>query len=145
VRLWSLHPKYLDARGLVAVWREGLLALAVLEERTRGYRRHPQLDRFRSAHDPAGLVELYLLHVFEEGQARGYAFNREKIGNPSRRRSLPVTTGQLDFELLHLKRKLRVRSPTAYARIRGLSRAEPHPMFRPVPGSVEPWERAQAR
>jgi hypothetical protein len=29
-RIWSLHPKYLDARGLVALWREGLLAQAVL-------------------------------------------------------------------------------------------------------------------
>jgi len=25
MRLWTLHPKYLDARGLVALWREGLL------------------------------------------------------------------------------------------------------------------------
>jgi hypothetical protein len=38
---------YLDGRGLVALWREALLAQAVLRGRTRGYR-HPQLARFRS-------------------------------------------------------------------------------------------------
>ena len=30
MRLWSLSPRYLDVKGLVAVWREGLLADAVL-------------------------------------------------------------------------------------------------------------------
>lgn len=43
MRLWSLHPQYLDAKGLVALWREGLLAQAVLAGQTRGYKRHPQL------------------------------------------------------------------------------------------------------
>lgn len=31
MRLWSLHPSYLDAVGLVALWREGLLARKVLQ------------------------------------------------------------------------------------------------------------------
>ncbi|WP_368086417.1 pyrimidine dimer DNA glycosylase/endonuclease V [Nitrosomonas sp. Nm34] len=26
MRLWSIHPKYLDAKGLLALWREGLQA-----------------------------------------------------------------------------------------------------------------------
>jgi hypothetical protein len=47
VRLWSLHPRYLDAAGLTAAWREALLAQKVLAGATRGYRRHPQLERFR--------------------------------------------------------------------------------------------------
>ena len=38
MRLWSLRPKYLDSQGLVALWREGLLAQAVLRGKTRGYR-----------------------------------------------------------------------------------------------------------
>ena len=32
MRIWSLHPKYLDAKGVVALWRETLLAKNVLEE-----------------------------------------------------------------------------------------------------------------
>jgi len=30
MRLWSIHPKYLDRQGLLAVWRESLLAQSVL-------------------------------------------------------------------------------------------------------------------
>jgi len=52
VRLWSVHPEYLDSRGLVALWREALLAQAVLRGETRGYRRHPRLARFRARPDP---------------------------------------------------------------------------------------------
>jgi hypothetical protein len=43
MRLWSLHPQYLDPAGLVAVWREGLLARAVFAGQTTGYKHHPQL------------------------------------------------------------------------------------------------------
>ena len=46
MRLWSLHPKYLDIKGLVACWREGLLARKVLLDQTKGYKNHPQLIRF---------------------------------------------------------------------------------------------------
>lgn len=46
VRLWSLHPRYLDTAGLTAGWREALLAQKVLTGVTRGYRHHPQLERF---------------------------------------------------------------------------------------------------
>ena len=52
MRLWTLHPRYLDARGLVALWREALLAQKVLRGKTRGYRAHPQLQRFREQADP---------------------------------------------------------------------------------------------
>ena len=37
MRLWSLHPRCLDAKGLVALWREGLLAQEVLRGKTRDY------------------------------------------------------------------------------------------------------------
>jgi hypothetical protein len=30
MRLWTLHPQYLDPRGLVALWRVALLAQQVL-------------------------------------------------------------------------------------------------------------------
>ena len=59
MRLWSIHPKYLDARGLVALWREGLLAQKVLKGETRGYINHPQLNRFNSKRDPIGAIGRY--------------------------------------------------------------------------------------
>jgi hypothetical protein len=42
MRVWSLHPQHLDGKALVALWREGLLALAVVQGRSCGYRHHPQ-------------------------------------------------------------------------------------------------------
>ena len=60
MRLWTLHPKYLDAQGLVALWREGLLARAVLRGMTKGYRHHPQLQRFRAHASPRAAINLYL-------------------------------------------------------------------------------------
>ena len=44
MRLWSLHPKYLDKLGLLGLWRESLLAQKVLLGKTKGYKNHPQLN-----------------------------------------------------------------------------------------------------
>ncbi|HTZ52735.1 MAG TPA: pyrimidine dimer DNA glycosylase/endonuclease V [Spirochaetia bacterium] len=141
MRLWSLHPSYLDSRGLVALWREGLLALAVLRGRTRGYRAHPQLDRFRAAPDPVLAVRRYLWYVYEEATARGYRFDGKKLGAEPRCPRLRVTRGQLAYELDHLRAKLRRRDPARYRDIRTLARPRPHPLFVAVRGDVEPWER----
>lgn len=141
MRLWSLHPSLLDAQGLVALWREGLLAQKVLLGQTRGYRFHPQLDRFRSTKNPVAALSAYLWAVADEAAARGYHFDASKIAKPRRRTApIPVTRGQLEFEHAHLKRKLRARDPS---RLRLLKTAalRPHPLLRVVAGEVEPWER----
>jgi len=145
VRLWSLHPRYLDAKGLVALWREALLARAMLRGATRGYRRHPQLDRFRRHATPTLAINAYLAAVHTESLARGYRFDRSRFG-PVRRdaAALPLNDGQLDLEWRHLLAKLEVRDPSLHARWRGLVRPEPHPLFRLQPGPVAGWERAVA-
>src|SRR5512136_1538149 len=101
MRLWSIHPCYLDTKGLVACWREGLLARKVLQGTTKGYRNHPQLDRFKEQADPVGLMDAYLLAVHEEATKRGYIFKREKLGTPISDYQLTVTDGQLRYELSH--------------------------------------------
>ncbi|HEV2285729.1 MAG TPA: pyrimidine dimer DNA glycosylase/endonuclease V [Steroidobacteraceae bacterium] len=141
MRLWTLHPKYLDAQGLVALWREGLLARAVLRGATRGYRHHPQLTRFRSPAAPRATINAYLRIVAAEAAARGYSFNQSKLGPGRGARPLRATRGQLAYEWQHLMRKLRRRSPALYARWRGTRLPEAHPLFRLVAGGVEPWER----
>jgi hypothetical protein len=141
MRLWTLHPQYLDAQGLVALWREGLLARAVLRRETKGYRHHPQLARFRAHPAPVAAINAYLRLVLVEAQARGYAFDRKKIGPLRPGIRLRATQGQLEFERQHLLRKLRVRSPQLYRLRRRLAAFEPHPLFRMVPGGLEPWER----
>lgn len=143
MRLWSLHPSLLDRAALVAGWREGLLAQAVLLGRTKGYRNHPQLDRFREHPDPAGAVAAWLLALADEASVRGYRFDRGRvvaapIGSPA----LEVTSGQLDLELEHLRAKVSVRDPDWLPR---LDAPRPHPLFTVRPGGVEPWERAVDR
>jgi hypothetical protein len=141
MRLWSLHPRYLDARGLVALWREALLAQAVLRGRTRGYRRHPQLERFAAAPSPLGAIGAYLRGVDAEARTRGYAFQSSKIGRTPWDGRLAVTRGQLQYEREHLVRKLRVRDPERLSRLRGIRTPDPHPLFRIVAGGVAEWEK----
>lgn len=142
MRLWSLHPQHLDRQGLTACWREALLAQAVLAGATRGYTRHPQLERFRDAPDPLALVGAYLVGVAEEAARRGYRFDRERIRIPAAPAGqLTVTEGQLALEWRHLLGKLATRSPDDAARQRDTA-PRAHPLFRVVPGPVAPWERA---
>ena len=145
MRLWTLHPRYLDAQGLVALWREALLARAVLRGRTAGYRHHPQLERFRAHRTPRAAINAYLASSAAEAQARGYSFDRSKIGPWRRGIRLPATAGQVAYEWRHLKRKLARRSPEVRRRWRSERRPVVHPLFRIVPGDVESWERGAQR
>ena len=145
MRLWTLHPRYLDRQGLLALWREGLLARAVLRGRTRGYRHHPQLQRFRAHPYPLAAINAYLGAVAEEAARRGYAFDRRKLGPVRAAARLPATRGQLRYEWSHLLRKLRQRSPTWYERWQAQRRPRAHPLFTVKPGAIAVWERSGRR
>lgn len=142
MRLWSLHPAHLDRPGLVALWREGLLAQAVLAGRTRGYRHHPQLERFRECPSPRGALAAYLDAVRQEAAVRGYRFDPARVDDvPRWEGQLTVTTGQLELERAHLLDKLAVRSPADHV-VQQRREMGAHPLFTVVPGPVAPWERA---
>jgi hypothetical protein len=141
MRLWSLHPRYLDPQGLVALWREALLARAVLCGNTRGYRSHPQLERFRSQTAPRAAISSYLKGVHSEATTRGYSFDRSKIGRARTEVSLFVTAGQVEYEWQHLLQKLAARNPALYQQWRAVSAPECHPLFQVQPGPIESWER----
>lgn len=145
MRLWSLHPRYLDPQGLVALWREGLLARAVLAGHTRGYTRHPQLARFRASVDPLGYIDAYLAAVHAEATRRDYAFDLRKLGAIRRLPRLRVTRGQLDHEWAHLNAKLQARAPDWWAGLADAGVPQPHPLFARVPGGVADWEVAAHR
>ncbi len=164
MRLWSLHPKYLDAKGLVALWREGLLAQKVLLGLTRGYTRHPQLQRFRETADPVTAIGTYLRQVVLEARRRGYAFDESKIVRDAvhdvTRNVTPdgahacvaatepvpfmtVSDGQLDCEWRHLLRKLAQRCPAMHEALRDQVQPDAHPIFIVVAGPAAHWERAE--
>jgi hypothetical protein len=140
MRLWSLHPRYLDSRGLVACWRETLLAQKVLAGGTKGYRHHPQLKRFQATAQPLAAVAAYLRALAAEAEARGYHFDTSKINAGEFAGPLTVTSGQLEHEWQHLLVKLAQRAPQAYETWLVLAVPDPHPLFVVVPGPIAPWE-----
>ncbi len=148
MRVWSVQPRYLDRQGLVACWRESLLAQAVLAGRTRGYRSHSQLVRFRATAEPVATIGAYLLVLAEEARERGYRFDTTRIDRPAAIGpqdggvpQLPVTDGQVAYEWAHLRAKLAVRSPDRLPLVDAVDVVEVHPLFVRVPGAIEPWER----
>ncbi len=141
MRLWTIHPCHLDPRGLVALWREALLARAVLRDRTRGYRYHPQLERFQECERPLAAISTYLASIHDDATRRGYRFDRALIGPTRTHERIAVTRGQVAHEWQHLLAKLEVRSPQLLDAARGVARPRVHPLFRLEPGSVASWER----
>lgn len=142
MRLWTIHPRYLDTKGLLAAWREALLAQKVLQNKTRGYRNHPQLLRFRACESPTGSIANYLHGIYEEAVERGYSFDSSKIDAAQFSASIRCTRGQLMHEWTHLKLKLKTRDPKRYSKIVGIVEPHSHPLFQIVDGDVEDWERA---
>ena len=142
MRLWSLSPKYLDRQGLLAVWREALLAKKVLEGKTRGYKNHPQLDRFKAQAKPLDHISAYLQGVYEEAVLRGYKFNRAKAGLLKKSlKDIKVSSGQIEYEFQHLLKKLVKRDKSRYHELKGLVKPLLHPLFKAKKGGIELWER----
>lgn len=140
MRIWSLHPKYLDSKGLVALWRETLLAKHVLEGRTKGYINHPQLIRFKQQENPLDCINGYLSGVHEESALRGYHFDKSKIDWTFRKTKIPVTEGQMSYERDHLLKKLSVREQARYEHFLSLKDFESHHIFYVVKGDIASWE-----
>ena len=142
MRLWSLNPRYLDAQGLVALWREALLARAVLRGETKGYQHHPQLIRFYAHPQPLDAIEYYLHGVYEEAYLRGYSFNRDKLSAVQPLISLiDVTDGQLNYEWQHLTQKIAKRSPKLLPTILSIAYPKPHSIFQIIDGEIASWEK----
>ncbi len=140
MRIWSVHPKYLDAKGLVALWRETLLAKNVLMDRTKGYVNHPQLIRFKETKNPVKSINYYLQTVWEEAKNRKYNFDSSKFDVETEIEKIPITVGQIDYETSHLMKKLAKRDAVRYKQYVNQV-LEVHPLFYLKEGSVEAWER----
>ena len=129
MRIWSIHPKYLDTKGLVALWRETLLAKNVLEGKTKGYKNHPQLMRFKNSDNSLQGINQYLAEVYQESQTRGYHFNKDKFNIYLEPLTLTVTLGQIEYETQHLLKKLKIRDSDRYYRLLNETVIDPHPLF----------------
>ena len=140
MRIWSLHPRYLDTKGLVALWRETLLAKNVLLGNTKGYKNHPQLIRFKNAVNTNDAINQYLSEVYKESLRKGYNFNKEKINWNFSQSQITVTKGQIEYEKNHLLKKLEIRDKQKHLQILQETEIETHPIFRVIEGEIEEWE-----
>jgi hypothetical protein len=141
MRIWSIHPKYLDSKGFVALWREALLAKNVLECKTVGYLNHPQLDRFKNSKNPLDAINQYLSSIYDESVDRHFTFDSTKFRKPIVPLFLTVNEGQIIFEFKHLLCKLKSREINLYQKLKETKTIIPHPMFKIIKGKIENWER----
>ena len=143
MRLWFIRFDWLDTIGLVALWRESLLAREVLEGNTIGYRNHPQLTRFKSYSSPSNAINTYLLYIKEEADRRGFLFDGSKIAISSADKSIKihVSQGQLDYELHLLKNKLAIRSKNKLQTVLNIESGQPNNLFVSYYGPIKPWEK----
>ena len=140
MRIWSIHPKYLDTKGIVALWRETLLAKNVLEGNTKGYKNHPQLIRFKATDNPVKAINQYLAEVWEEATRRGYNFDRNKIDFDFKKIKIEVTIGQMDYEFSHLLKKLELRDRARFDQYKNLNSVDSAEIFKEIEGEIEKWE-----
>lgn len=145
MRLWSLHPKYLDTTGLIALWREALLAQKVIAGRVKAFRNHPQLERFRNSATPGKAIKNYLMGVWEEAERRGYNFDRSKIGRVYPTSRIPVARAQLKYEFDLLRTRLKTRDSLKYQELSTVRKIKCHPIFRLVEGGIEEWEKVRRK
>ena len=140
MRIWSIHPKYLDTKGIVALWRETLLAKNVLEGNTKGYKNHPQLIRFKATGNPVEAINQYLAEIWEEATRRGYNFDRNKIDFDFKKIKIEVTIGQMDYEFSHLLKKLELRDRARFDQYKNLNSVDSAEIFKEIEGEIEKWE-----
>ncbi|MGV8142181.1 MAG: pyrimidine dimer DNA glycosylase/endonuclease V [Candidatus Pacearchaeota archaeon] len=141
MRIWSLHPKYLDTKGILALWRETLLAKNVLDGKTKGYKNHPQLNRFKTHPNPLVAINFYLGEIYKESLVRGYNFSKDKFTIIEDLEKIPVNKGQIEYEFKHLKSKLMKRDEEKFNQIISEKNVQTHPLFTQVLGEIESWEK----
>lgn len=145
MRLWSIHPKYLDVKGLLGLWRESLLAKTVLLGKCKAYYHHPQLYRFLNTCNPIIYINLYLKYIYKESKQRKYSFNKKKIDffDDINYKKINITNDQLTYELNHLKKKLKKRSIINFNYLINIhnKNIEANPIFNIINGNIEKWEK----
>ena len=140
MRLWRLDPSYLDGIGLIAAWREALLGKSALVKK-QAYYNHNNLIDFKAYSDPINQMNWFLFYIWIESLNRHYKFDESKIGRLHPYTKMQVTTGQVEYELRHLKHKLIERSPSELPRLLQYDTIKAHRLFVITDGPVMPWEK----
>lgn len=137
MRLWTIHPEYLDNKQLSTLWRDTLLAKNVLSGLTKHHKSDSQLNRFQNHPIPRKAINFYLSIIWEESQNRNMPFDESKFSKTSLKEKefIEVNTGQVSFEFKRLKQEQKNDIIQIPAKIKI------HPLFKSVNGPVEVWEK----
>lgn len=120
----------MDKHGLIALWREGLLAQKALNGGAKGYQNNPQLVRFKRQDNPLKAIGTYLSFVAAEGARQGYKLNHEKILYPNFDEAvIEADLGQVAFEKEHLKDKLKRRDVIKFEELSSSKTIDANPIF----------------
>lgn len=156
MRLWTIHPKYLDGKRLTSQWKEGIQMMHIWKEigenpepaKRLGYVSHPQVRRLSNLLvADSGLISL-LLHqhltaVHEESVQRSYSFNKKLIDDlaPDCKNApkVYVTMGQVAYEFALMATKNNEWSQKVAIDPYMLC----NPIFQVVSGSIESWEKTK--
>ncbi len=119
-----------------------MLAQKVLCNKTKGYKKHPQLERFKQHSKPLEAIGFYLYNVYKEGRKRGYSFKKDKIIRINKSvKPIKVSQGQISFEVNHLATKLKKRDMKSFNIILEIKKIKLHPLFISTKGVIESWEK----
>jgi len=144
MRIWTIHPQYLDPKGLGGAWREALGAQKSLYYLSKGikigYSNHSQLIRFKQHQNPMQMLCNYMHTLVDEAERRGYSYNRSLIQLPQDSQILAETNGQLEYEWQWLAKKLKMRDPQRYVALKAI-KPSCNPVFKIVAGPIQPWEK----
>lgn len=140
MRIWSIHPKYLDTKRLTAQWREALLCKNVIEGKTKGYVNHPQFIRIKNHNKPIEFINAYLLTIWEEANKRLFKYDKSKIDMDKAilfKNKMEVSDKQLEYEYYHMMLK------SGKIEHILINEIESNPLFNIIEGDIMIYERVK--
>jgi hypothetical protein len=111
------------------------------DRNNQGLPQSPTTQSISTIRNPTRAIANYLWSVADEAKERGYHFDVSKIAAPRRMFTIPVTKGQLAYELAHLKQKLRQRDPKQFQLVNKREPVKVNSTFKAMEGPMAPWER----
>jgi hypothetical protein len=115
--------------------------------KTKGWKNHPQLIRFKNHNAPIHAIGFYLFIIYNEGCKRGYSYNKSKMFKIVEKVSMiNISKEQLAYEFEILKNRVRGRDHTKFLELLEFGKKEsypkPHPLFHVIDGKVALWEKS---
>ncbi len=118
------------------------ILMGVKKGESARYLNHPQMERFKKHKNPLGALATYLFYVWKEDVWGAYGFDKDRIKGVLIEERMEVTSGQLEYEFKHLKKKLKIRDAEKYKELLTIKEIEANPFLVVKKGPVASWEKS---